>query len=467
MAFSWSGLRFICVCMTAIVSVTFIGYQALLPILEDEGLFQSLCSNDEKKCDAQSLRLDVMYNVSVFSSYIAYLFFAIIILKYGPRASIVIGGIVETIGCIIFSFSIDWASFCGYIIIAVGSSGIILGLIGIPSQFNIKYQGVLYSLLIGCIDASSGITYIFLIMYKYKNISLQTLYIILSFGIILMTVLSYFFVFSTYFTRTTTRYNTIDVELNSPQTRKRIIPPPSVSNSNTSNNENNVPLITDDDPINLFTSISSEEMVGFYNIHFNSTWQDTFWSMQFVSILVWSMFYMTSIYFYITTLDRHLKWVTNNDEEEILFGQQIFSIMLLSSGLCTIVTGPIIDAFGMKFALCVMAFLSLITSISQTLKIYNLEISLTMIGNILNRFFYFTMAPLIINNVFGAARQNFIYGLVLFISACFNLIGILFDYTSQKAFNGNYSIITLIVGISCCLSAMFLCWNFRNNPLIT
>ena len=421
----------------ALVSVTFIGYQSLLIILEKENIFSSLCnSNEDIPCQAQELRLDLMYTLAVSSSYISYLLFAIFILKYGPKAGFLIGGIMEVIGCIIFSFGYDWPCFISYIIIGVGSSGIILGVIGIPSQYSIKYQGILYSLLIGAIDASSGITYIFLMCYTYLNISFQALYIILSFAILIITVISYFFVFSKHFTRNTTRYETMDVEL-----------------------DVELPLVTE--------SISSEEMIGTYNIHFNSTWSDTFYSKQFVSILIWSMFYITYIYFYISTLDKHLRWVTNETEDKILFGQIIFSIMLFASGICGIVTGPLIDAFGMKFALFIMAILSLFTSICSMLKIYKIDISATMIGFILNRFFFFTMCPLLIVTIFGNTKQNFIYGLVLFISACFNLLNIFFDYLTQKVLNGNYSIINMILGILCCLSALQLLYQFRRNPLIT
>ena len=402
-----------------------------------------------------------MYTLAVSSSYISYLLFAIYILKYGPRKAILIGGILETIGCITFSFGNDWACFISYIMIAVGSSGIVLGIIGIPSQYNIKYQGVLFSLLIGCIDASSGITYIFLLCYTYLNVSMQILFFILAFSIIIITAISYLFVFSTYFTRNTTRFNTIDVELDSQKEDNK-----------------KSPLITEDsyddnapDEINLYASISSEEMVGTYNIHFNSTWQETFWSKQFVSILIWSMFYITYIYFYISTLDKHLRWVTNethnDDNNKVLFGQQIFSIMLFLSGACSIITGPIVDAFGMKFGLCVMAVLSLFTSICSMLKLYKLDISATMFGFILNRFFFFTMCPLLIVTIFGNTKQNFIYGIVLFLSACFNLLNILFDHLTQKEFDGNYSIINMILGILCCISALHLAYQFRRNPLIT
>eukprot|EP01084_Bolivina_argentea_P185758 320295_1 len=459
----WSIIRFIWVCLTALVSQTFIGYQSLLPILENENMFASLCDTDEMDslpCNKQSLRLDLMYTLSVSASYMSYLFFGMICWRYGPKTCILIGGLLETISCILFSFGNDWQCFFSFIGIGIGSAGMILGLIGIPSQYSQTYQGVLYSLLVGCIDGSSGMTYIFLLLYKHYNIRLQILYISLSMCILITSLISYWFVFSTHFTRNTTRYNTMDVF----ESAFNLTTKPKESKDtgeyllNTeSDNENS---------INLYASISSEEMTAVTGIHFNSGWTNTFLSIQFGSILIWSMFYMTTIYFYITTLDKQLKWITD-DNDKILFGQELFSIMLLLSGLCAVIIGPVIDIFGMKIALIIMVIISFITCISGNINSYDLEISITMIGFILNRFFYNTMTPLLIVTVFGAAKQQFVYGIVLFLSAVINLFGILFDYVTQDVLNGNYLIFNLVTGISCIFATILLIFVLRTNPLVS
>ena len=123
-------LRFITVCLTVLVSVSYVGYQSLLPILEDENIFSNLCnSNESLPCKKQLIRLDLMYTVSISAANMSYLLFSIICLKYGPKISLFIGGILITISCIIFSFGYNWPCFISYIIMGIGSTGTIFGLI--------------------------------------------------------------------------------------------------------------------------------------------------------------------------------------------------------------------------------------------------------------------------------------------------------------------------------------------------
>ena len=183
-----------------------------------------------------------------------------------------------------------------------------------------------------------------------------------------------------------------------------------------------------------------------FDIHFASNWKDTFCNLICLSIIIWSMFYVTTTYFYITTFDKQLKWITNDNEDKILFGQKIIGVVFLLSGGFTIIAGPMIDKCGMKFTLIVMSVISIITSISSYFGIYYLELYVVMIGIILNQFFYFTMAPLLIVTIFGATKLQFIYGMVLFLQQ-YLISAILFEHLSQDILDGNYGIINLIMGI--------------------
>ena len=190
------------------------------------------------------------------------------------------------------------------------------------------------------------------------------------------------------------------------------------------------------------TTQLAEPMIA-TQIKYKMTWKQILRSKEFLCLTLWSALYMTTKYFYITTLDKQIKWLTNNDQHKIDDAQQVFSIMLLSSGCFSIFTGLIIDKGGMKCALIVMAFVSLIGSVCSVITVHNLQ-WFTMLYFVFHRFFYFASAPLLIISIWGEEKQQMLYGLVLFLSAVFNLSGYLLDDIVTNYLNGDYLIINLV-----------------------
>ena len=441
-------LRLCVIFFTGFILLTIVGYQSLLPILQDEGIFSSLCSSstiNNNSCNAQTLRLDMMFNISITTLNAATLFWGILCLKCGPRSGVVIGGALMTISPFIFSFGYDWPCFFSYITMSIGAGGVLFGLFAIPTQYP-KIQGFLFSLLTGFLDASSGIFYIFLMLYKHAGISMRFLFIILSVISAICSLLVYFFVYSS-------RFDTKpDQDKNEPKKESKEENIDELLNIQSDNNQINGKDDNDHEPL------------------INKSTQDSMLSIlarkELLYLTIWSMFYMLTKYFYITTLNKQIGWITNNDDDKIYVSQQVFSIMLLLSGFYSFVTGPIIDKYGMKIALIVMAFVSLIGCILSVIKVYNLQ-WITMCCFVFNRFFYFALAPLLIAVIFGIDKQLMVYGVVLFISSMFNLLGYLLDDLVTYQLNGDYTIVNLVTGISCFVVALVLCYKLRTHENIT
>eukprot|EP01083_Nonionella_stella_P213228 769256_1 len=104
----------------------------------------------------------------------ACLFWGLLSLRFGPKPGIILGALLLTFGSLIFSFGYDWPCFFSYIAMGCGCGGVLFGVLGIPAEYP-KIQGFLFSVLTGCLDASSGITYIFLLLHKHYSISMQIL----------------------------------------------------------------------------------------------------------------------------------------------------------------------------------------------------------------------------------------------------------------------------------------------------
>ena len=161
-------IRLASIYVTSFIVLTVTGYQALLPILYNEGIFSSLCTDNKSSCSAQTLRLDLMFDITISGFNMMYLFWGFLVLKYGYKPGIIIGGTLLTCGTFIFSFGWDWPCFFGYIAMGLGRGGVVGGFFIVCAEYP-KIQGLLFSLLIGCFDASCGVYYIFLLLIDKMN----------------------------------------------------------------------------------------------------------------------------------------------------------------------------------------------------------------------------------------------------------------------------------------------------------
>ena len=196
-------LRIVSILIAAFSCLVVVGYQALLPILTNEGIFRSLCTeetlNDENQCNKQILRLDLMYNITLTVLNMTCLLWGIVTLKYGSRIGVIIGGILSAISCILFSIGDDWLCFVSYILLGLGPGGIVFGIIGIPPQYP-AIQGTLFSLVVGSFDASAGMFWIFDELYDDPvDISFHALFIGLAVFITIMSIIVYTFVYAKIF----------------------------------------------------------------------------------------------------------------------------------------------------------------------------------------------------------------------------------------------------------------------------
>ena len=111
--------RFFALFVIGFVSFTEIGYQALLSILVDEGVFNSYCAkNNGDECNTQSVILSFMFEAAVSMLNISSFFWGCLCLKYNRRNLMAIGSILSIITCILFAFGNDWIRFFCFIFLS-------------------------------------------------------------------------------------------------------------------------------------------------------------------------------------------------------------------------------------------------------------------------------------------------------------------------------------------------------------
>eukprot|EP01084_Bolivina_argentea_P295935 509602_1 len=455
-------LRLLAINLAAFFAFTVAGFQALLPILHDEGIFASLCEDNKGPCNKQDLRLDLMYNLSIGALHIICILWGYLCLHCHPKYCILAGGTCITVGSIAFAFGWDWLCFFGYISMGFGSSGIVFGVIAIPAEYPINIQGALFSIITGFVEASSGIYYLFLVLYKDFNVSMKILFLSLGVTTCVLQLSVYLFVFSSYFTKDKKQ---MDVE------EQLVVNDKTGEIPKHHSSQDGMATAAEEDP---GRTVEKKDLENLLKVEKNAakvtivwtSWKQVFTSIEFFSILTFCMMYITTKYFYITTLDEQLTWITNDNHHKVYLGQQIFSVMLLCSGFFTILSGPIIDRGGMKFAVSVLATNSMIIASCSIIKIYNLQ-WFTMALFVFNRFMYFAMAPLLLAAVFGIDRQQFAFGIVGFTGAFFNLTGYVLDYLSMVTFHGNFTFANMFSASCCFVSAVVLINVLWRNANVT
>ena len=183
-------LRFFALFVIGFVGFTEIGYQALLSILVDEGVFNSYCNespNTDDECSTQSVILSFMFEAAVSTANCSTLFCGILCLKYDRRNIMILSGFGCCTFCLLFGFGSNWFKFVSYICISFFETGLIFPAYGIPLEYSPKYQGLIFSILIAGQDSSALVFFILKLMYENLNITFSMLFVILA-AIYLITI---------------------------------------------------------------------------------------------------------------------------------------------------------------------------------------------------------------------------------------------------------------------------------------
>ena len=448
----WHFFRICSLFTLGFVCLPIVGYQSLLPILLDNGVFNSYCSTSDE-CKTQSLILSCMFESAVSMINICSLFWGSLCLKYSRRNLMTIGGIICVLSCILFAFGSDWIKFFCFIVLGFGGTGLFFPAFVIPLEYSAKYQGFIFSVLIGGADCSSIIFYFFSLIYDNSSLTLSTLFIVLAMVYAIEILLGPMFVFSDkIFGDQSVRINNDNSTYNDDDycaTEEETLALIKNDKHNDNINDNDKDLQQNKGELSLLTMLSviikrlSNDML--------------FWML-----VIWSGFYINTKYFYIASLNQQLKWITDNNTSSIDTGLTAFDILL--PGICVFspFLGTITNKLGISFSVCMLGIISLIAAITSVIKIYYLQY-FTMICFVFNTFFFFVIAPMIVGSIYGMKEQTTIYGIILCIAAIYNYISYLWDYICIDVVNYNFTIINLCLGISCLLASLCTAYLIQNR----
>eukprot|EP00158_Paraphelidium_tribonemae_P000599 Partr_v1_DN22920_c0_g1_i1_m42582 putative Solute carrier family 43 member len=103
----WNRLLLITLCLliSLFSSGVIFGFASLKPVLEASGVYRYLCDEGKDSCDAQNLRLNLMFTIGSSAINIASLPVGHVLDVYGPRVSLFVGSLTHLVSCLLFVIS--------------------------------------------------------------------------------------------------------------------------------------------------------------------------------------------------------------------------------------------------------------------------------------------------------------------------------------------------------------------------
>lgn len=81
-----------------------------------------------------------------------------------------------------------------------------------------------------------------------------------------------------------------------------------------------------------------------------------------------------------------------------------------------------------------------------------------------NRFFQFSLAPMVAGTLYGKKKQTLVVGIIFFLSAIWNLTGYLWNYLVVQYFDNNFTYLNIFLAFLCLTITMLLVTKLWKNP---
>ena len=159
------GLVLAAIFFVCTISLTFAGFQALLPVLYDEGIYSDLCApNEPQPCPAQRQRFSTLYTVATAACNVCLFAGGLVHDKLGTRVYGIVAGMTLSLGNVLFALD---QFFVGFSLIAVGNTFVIFSVMHYANLFP-RHRSLLICLFRSLEPLSAG-TYSVLSLAHYRD----------------------------------------------------------------------------------------------------------------------------------------------------------------------------------------------------------------------------------------------------------------------------------------------------------
>lgn len=440
--FSLRLARFVCgVLLLAVTGTTVVGYQAILPMLLDAGVYASLCPHHASLssggghsttplCIEQQLRLDAMYVTSILLLNVMGFPWALFIGRHGPRVTTICGALLAGIGAVMFAVSSDalqlWAP--GYCIIGAAAGGIVWPVFGLVELFPAN-KGTAQSFVNGAMDASSAVFLLFQPLFYSLHLSLPTLFFGFAAVVVGLGVIAAFYAHG-------------GVTADGDDGEGAALIEAGGADDDDDADADERPL----GPNGMFADGMSQ--CGLLK------------TRQMVIATAFLTFMISTKYFYFTNLNEMALWTSGGDEAFADLAALAFSIAQPLSVVFAVIAGPLIDRGGLPLSIAVLTLTTAalgVTSVVKTKATQWIAVALYSFS----RYFLFVVAPRVFSVLFGRDNTYVTYGIALIVGGAG--IGLSYFATSlvETHLSGVFTIPNLAFCAACALAGAILASRMR------
>jgi MFS family permease len=174
---------------TFCVALTVVGYQALLPVLVNEGVYGSLCNSNATQttaakvdapveaCLEQRLSLDLMFTLATSALNMIGLLVGLVMVRFGSRICCIVGCVIIAAGAVAFAFSSDryplWT--VGYVLMGAGGPFVAFSVFSLAAIAQ-SYAPLVIAIFVGVFDASASMMLFMKVLNSSLGWSLRELF---------------------------------------------------------------------------------------------------------------------------------------------------------------------------------------------------------------------------------------------------------------------------------------------------
>ena len=450
---------------TFCTSMVVVGLQGVLPTFDDCGVWDA--NRTASGRTESNTALNNMFTLATSTINLSSLFVGFYISRLGPRITCATGGIIIAIGAVLFAFAsqlqVDALWTVGYVIMACGGPFVCFSMFTLPPLVGAHRQALVFSLVIGSLDASALIMYVLNVIHEQTGACEKDLFLGFAVVPLLLIPLSMWLFPGASAHDDPPRLSSVD------STNSALL-------TNGGGSHDAAALASGDDyteiigdrttdvPDNSKKAVDDAShlmgLMGPWVKGEEASTASILVSPQFALAILWAGMFVTSKYYYMENVDGQLAWITDNNADRVNMGVKAFSIMVPAAGLFTPVTAYLLDKGGIVFALSLMGVIQLFVGILSVIPSYEVQYA-TMILLVFNRFFFFAAAPIVLTKLWGSRGINELYGIQLFLAAVMNLSNFLWTYVTAHGTDGSFLALNLILNTTTFVVAMVFAYKVR------
>ncbi|ODQ80710.1 hypothetical protein BABINDRAFT_160939 [Babjeviella inositovora NRRL Y-12698] len=457
------------------------GFAALKPVLIEQGVYYEKCNVDvslsslvthgSSSCTEQDLALNFMFTLAAVVTNVTALLVGAVLDRYGPRVSGIIGSALLAMASALFingkSFTASENAFislvdpylCGYTVLALGGPFCFISSFHLANAFP-QNLGLVLALLTGAFDSSSALFLGYRLVYTHFIEADTHLEISLSDFFKFYLIVPLFIFGCQLFVMPHESYKLESVKKTAGETTSLLVslsdveeqakPDPSrrasiavsmVSSSRPGRYERRFSTISqlNDNAHQAeidYEAETSPRRGGVYGILHGSSIKEQLSSLWFVIMTLFTTIQMLRINYFVATLKTQEDFLF--EEETALKLNHFFDLALPLGGLISIpFIGLILDNLATGPVMLIITVVSVVIGVFGLLNQSVVYPILGMLLLVVYRPFYYTVVSDFVAKVFGHENFGTVYGTIICISGCMNLVQPLLDRLTHEKFGMN------------------------------